>query len=636
MPTIPKKPEDPHMSIAETMERRAQEFVDRYAAVREQIRRVIVGHDEIVHGVLTCLFVGGHCLLEGVPGLGKTLLVRTLAKTLDLDFSRIQFTPDLMPADILGTNMVMETPDGKRFFEFQRGPIFTQICLADEINRATPKTQSAMLETMQEGSVTAAGTRHQLKLPFLVMATQNPIEQEGTYPLPEAQLDRFFFKLVVGYSDRKELATIVNRTTRGENIEPAKVMDGAEILRWQGLVREVILAEHVQDYLVRLVLATHPGGSLALPITNQYIRWGASPRAAQTVALAAKVRALLDGRYNVSFEDVRRVYLPALRHRVILNFEAQAEGIEPDKVLLGIVGKGAGEGGELMGEGGRRKEVEHRKPRGCTKPAGCDWRQCMPTVFLNAKRNRLLTRRKGTHGRDLDTAEPATAGEAGEDGTGQPEDIPRADEGRAAQPAQGAERRVRRLPQLRRRRRPAVRRLEHLRPPGAAVPEDVPGRGGLALLHLDRRQRLDGFRHAHEAGLRHAVGRRLGLRRAGARRPGEDRDPGAAGLAVGPRLPRPPQPVADARATSKASKPGQTASLAEGVKNFCIRNSGRGIVVLLSDLMDKAGYETGPALPGRPRHGRLRDPGPLRRGDATRTSKATCGWSTARTATRPR
>ena len=194
------------MSIAETMERRAQEFLARYQAVREQIGRVIVGHDEIVHGVLTCLFVGGHCLLEGVPGLGKTLLVRTLAKTLDLDFSRIQFTPDLMPADILGTNMVMETPEGRRQFEFQRGPIFTQICLADEINRATPKTQSAMLETMQEGSVTAGGHHFKLQQPFFVMATQNPIEQEGTYPLPEAQLDRFFFKLLVGYSDRKQLA----------------------------------------------------------------------------------------------------------------------------------------------------------------------------------------------------------------------------------------------------------------------------------------------------------------------------------------------------------------------------------------------------------------------------------------------
>ena len=327
------------MIIAETMERRAREFVDRYTAVHQQISRVIVGHEEIIHGVLTCLFVGGHCLLEGVPGLGKTLLVRTLAKTLNLEFNRIQFTPDLMPADILGTNMVMETADGKRFFEFQRGPIFTQICLADEINRATPKTQSAMLETMQEAAITAAGKRYQLTLPFFVMATQNPIEQEGTYPLPEAQLDRFFFKLLVGYSDRKELAAIIDRTTRGEMIEPVKVMDGAEIIRWQELVREVILAEHVRDYIVRLTLATHPNGPFALPVTNQYIRWGTSPRAAQALALASKVRALLDARYNVSFEDVRRVYLPALRHRVILNFEAQAEGIEPDKVLLELLEK---------------------------------------------------------------------------------------------------------------------------------------------------------------------------------------------------------------------------------------------------------------------------------------------------------
>ena len=327
------------MSIAETMEQRARQFADRYAAVREQIGRVIVGHDEIVHGVLTCLFVGGHCLLEGVPGLGKTLLVRTLASTLDLDFSRIQFTPDLMPADILGTNMVLETLDGKRTFEFQRGPIFTQICLADEINRATPKTQSAMLETMQEGTVTIAGTRYPLKQPFLVMATQNPIEQEGTYPLPEAQLDRFFFKLLVGYSDRGQLGTIVERTTRGENVEPAKVMDGDEIRNWQQLVREVILASHVQDYIVRLVLATHPQGEFALDVTNQYVRWGASPRAGQALALASKVRALLDGRYNVSFEDIRRVLLPAMRHRIIVNFEAQAEGVEPDRVLLELLEK---------------------------------------------------------------------------------------------------------------------------------------------------------------------------------------------------------------------------------------------------------------------------------------------------------
>jgi len=321
------------------MQQRAEQFVARYGAVREEISRVIVGHHDVVHGILTCLFVGGHCLLEGVPGLGKTLLVRTLAKTLDLNFSRIQFTPDLMPADILGTNMVMESPDGKRFFEFQRGPIFTQICLADEINRATPKTQSAMLETMQEGSVSIGGKVFQLEQPFLVMATQNPIEQEGTYPLPEAQLDRFFFKLTVGYSGREELGTIVDRTTRGERVEARKVMDGREILQWQQLVREVILAPHVQDYIVRLILATHPGGPLALEVTNKYLRWGASPRGAQALALAAKVRALLEGRYNVSFEDVRRVYLPALRHRVILNFEAQAEEVETDRVLLEILEK---------------------------------------------------------------------------------------------------------------------------------------------------------------------------------------------------------------------------------------------------------------------------------------------------------
>src|SRR5436190_15445417 len=218
------------MSLAESIEKRAAQFAERYKSVYKQLGRVIVGHSDIVHGVLTCLFVGGHCLLEGVPGLGKTLLVRTLAETLDLDFSRIQFTPDLMPADILGTNMVMETPDGKRIFEFQRGPIFTQICLADEINRATPKTQSALLEAMQEQSVTAGGHHYELQKPFFVMATQNPIEQEGTYPLPEAQLDRFFFKLVVGYSTRQELSVVIDRTTRGEVIQPNKVMDGAEIV----------------------------------------------------------------------------------------------------------------------------------------------------------------------------------------------------------------------------------------------------------------------------------------------------------------------------------------------------------------------------------------------------------------------
>lgn len=323
----------------DTMQAKAEQFRDRYQAVHEMISRVIVGHEDIVHGVITAMLCGGHCLLEGVPGLGKTMLVRTLAEVLDLNFSRIQFTPDLMPADILGTNMIVEDDQGRRSFKFQRGPVFTQILLADEINRATPKTQSAMLETMQEGTVTAAGQRFELEQPFFVLATQNPIEQEGTYPLPEAQLDRFLFKLVVGYSSREDLNTIVERTTRGERSEIEKVMGGDEILQWQKLVRDVILAPHVQDYLVRLTLATHPDGPHAVAATNDYVRWGSSPRGAQTMALASKVRALLEGRYNVSFEDVRRVFLPAMRHRILLNFEAQAEGVEPDRVLLEILEK---------------------------------------------------------------------------------------------------------------------------------------------------------------------------------------------------------------------------------------------------------------------------------------------------------
>ncbi|MGP0064052.1 MAG: AAA family ATPase [Isosphaeraceae bacterium] len=325
------------VSSAESMEARSEEFRTSYDRVKSEIAKVIVGHDEIVHGVLTCLFIGGHALLEGVPGLGKTLLVRTLADAIDLDFNRIQFTPDLMPADIIGTNIVMELPDGRRVFEFQPGPVFSQIVLADEINRATPKTQSAMLEAMQEHSVTVGGKIHMLKQPFFVMATQNPIEQEGTYPLPEAQLDRFLLKLIVGYSTREELSTILDRTTRGERPKAEKVMDGPTLLRYQALVRDVIVAPHVQDYAIRLALATHPKGPYATETTNQYIRWGSSPRGVQTLVLAAKVRALLDGRFNVSFEDLRRVYLPSLRHRVLLNFEAQAEGINPDDILLKIL-----------------------------------------------------------------------------------------------------------------------------------------------------------------------------------------------------------------------------------------------------------------------------------------------------------
>jgi MoxR-like ATPase len=319
------------------MPERADEFRKAYRRVKDEIGKAIVGHSEIVDGVLTCLFVGGHALLEGVPGLGKTMLVRTLSQVLDLKFNRIQFTPDLMPSDILGTNLITETEGGKRVFNFQQGPIFAQIVLADEINRATPKTQSALLEAMQERQVTAGGSVHKLEEPFFVMATQNPIEQEGTYPLPEAQLDRFFFKLVVNYSTREEMATILDRTTRNEWPKIGQVMSGPEIEQWQKLIREVLVAAPVQDYAIRLVMATHPGGEFATAEANRLIRCGASPRGAQTLVLAGKVRALLDGRYNVSFEDIRKVYMPALRHRLVLNFEAQAENVPADQVLASIL-----------------------------------------------------------------------------------------------------------------------------------------------------------------------------------------------------------------------------------------------------------------------------------------------------------
>jgi MoxR-like ATPase len=325
------------MSSPAPMAERAQQFRERFQRLQSEIGKVIVGQPDVVGGVLTCLFVGGHVLLEGVPGLGKTLLVRTLAQVLDLKFSRIQFTPDLMPSDILGTNIISESPDGRRMFSFQAGPIFAQIVLADEINRATPKTQSALLEAMQEHSVTIGGTLHRLEEPFFVLATQNPIEQEGTYPLPEAQLDRFFFKLLVPFSTRDDLNLILDRTTRREWPQPERVMDGKEIQEWQGLIREVLVAPPVQDYAIRLLLASHPQNEVAPDVTNRYIRCGASPRGAQALILAGKVRALLEGRYNVSFEDVRRVYLPALRHRILLNFEAQAENISPDTVLAQVL-----------------------------------------------------------------------------------------------------------------------------------------------------------------------------------------------------------------------------------------------------------------------------------------------------------
>src|SRR5688572_22887118 len=314
-----------------------ESFRRDYRAVQAEIAKAIVGHEEIVDGVLTCLFVGGHALLEGVPGLGKTALIRALASALNLKFSRIQFTPDLMPADVIGTNVIMENDQGHRGFQFMEGPIFSQIVLADEINRATPKTQSALLEAMQEKQVTAGGQVRKLEEPFFVMATQNPLEQEGTYPLPEAQLDRFFFKLIVQYSGRSELKAILDRTTTSHKIDIRPVLDGEKIRAHQQLIRRVVVAPHVQDYAIRCVLATHPQGMFAIPMVNQFLRVGASPRAAQAITLASKVRALLDGRFHVSFKDIKDAVVPAMRHRVILNFEGEAEGITTDMVLEKVV-----------------------------------------------------------------------------------------------------------------------------------------------------------------------------------------------------------------------------------------------------------------------------------------------------------
>jgi MoxR-like ATPase len=318
-------------------EREIELFRETYAGLKSEIGKVLVGQQEAVDQTLQALFAGGHVLLEGVPGLGKTLLVRTLGEVLDLAFNRIQFTPDLMPADILGTNLVVETAQGRREFQFQAGPIFAHLLLADEINRATPKTQSALLEAMQEHQVTAGGVVRRLAPPFFVLATQNPIDQEGTYPLPEAQLDRFFFKLLVGYPTASELSEVLRRTTEGETAHATRVLGRDQLLELMRLVREVPAASHVKDYAVRLVMATHPKSEHAAPVATQYLRFGSSPRGAQTLVLAGKVRALALGRMNVSYEDVEAVLLPALRHRLILNFEAEAEGITTDQVLVEVM-----------------------------------------------------------------------------------------------------------------------------------------------------------------------------------------------------------------------------------------------------------------------------------------------------------
>ncbi len=311
----------------------AQEFRDTSAAIEAQVGQVIVGQRELVRHTLITLLAGGNALLEGVPGLGKTMLVRTLAQAIDCAFSRIQFTPDLMPADIVGTNLIVEDEAGRRQFQFEAGPIFANLVLADEINRATPKTQSAMLEAMQERSVTVAKTTRPLPEPFFVLATQNPLEMEGTYPLPEAQLDRFFFKIDVPFPSAGELVEIANRTTGAAVPQAEPVADGSTILAMQTLARGVPIADHVTAYAARLLKATHPDNAYAPETVRRYVRYGASPRGMQAMILAGKIIALLDDRYNAAFDDIRQAAPPALRHRLILNFEAQAEGMTTDEVI---------------------------------------------------------------------------------------------------------------------------------------------------------------------------------------------------------------------------------------------------------------------------------------------------------------
>jgi MoxR-like ATPase len=325
------------------IERQASEFRDKFGRVKTEIQKVIVGNDEIVEGVLICLVANGHALLEGVPGLGKTLLVRTLAQAMKLKFNRVQFTPDLMPSDITGTNILVEGEGGRREFRFQPGPVFANVVLADEINRATPKTQSAMLEAMQEHSVTVAGTIHKLQEPFFVLATQNPIEMEGTYPLPEAQLDRFLFKLLVPPPSPEALALIIDRTTGGSADTVQPIIDGETILQMRQLARDVPLASTVRDFAIRVVLGTHPDSPFATDAIKKFVRYGSSPRGAQAVVNAAKIRALLAGRYNVAFEDISAVGKAALRHRVLRNFEGEAEGIETDALVQGILDKAQAE-----------------------------------------------------------------------------------------------------------------------------------------------------------------------------------------------------------------------------------------------------------------------------------------------------
>lgn len=322
---------------ADSVEKTIEGFVSDLQLLRDEIGTMIVGQHDIVEGVIMTVLGGGHALLEGVPGLGKTMLVRTLAECIHANFSRIQFTPDLMPADIVGTNMIVEDEHGGKHFDFQAGPIFANIVLADEINRATPKTQSALLEAMQDGSVTVGKTSYQLEQPFFVLATQNPLEMEGTYPLPEAQLDRFFFKLRVEFPSREDLHTIIDRTTSEDNPKPQAVLDKSRLVEMRKIVRRVPLSREIQDYAIRLLQATHPDTDQSTEMSRKYVRYGGSPRGVQTLILASKIRALLQGRYAVSIDDLHHVARPALRHRIMLNFEGEAEGIDPDVILGDII-----------------------------------------------------------------------------------------------------------------------------------------------------------------------------------------------------------------------------------------------------------------------------------------------------------
>jgi MoxR-like ATPase len=327
------------------LEKLEKEVAARRAAVcalEESVQSVIVGHRGVIREVLLALLAGGHTLLEGVPGLGKTLLVRTLAQSLDLEFSRIQFTPDLMPADIIGTMVIVEGERGGREFRFQRGPIFGNIILADEINRATPKTQSALLEAMEEASVTVARTTHALEAPFYVLATQNPLEMEGTYPLPEAQLDRFVLKLQVKAGGLSELTEILDRTTGSSSASVARVASGEDILGAREIVREIVVSPSVKETIGRIVLATHPDSDQAPEPVRRFVKYGSSPRGAQAIALSGKALAFLKGRYNLALEDVREVAIPALRHRLLLNFEGEAEGVDRDELVRQVLERVAG------------------------------------------------------------------------------------------------------------------------------------------------------------------------------------------------------------------------------------------------------------------------------------------------------